>query len=159
MFVLSHGPSAVERWFSVDENILVENLECQSLIGQRMVYDHMFSQKIKLESYELPLDLIKSCSKAYSRHAEALKSCPALKKEEVSRKRKLVMEDIPEVKQRKTNIEECIGCLGKEADELNILAEKKQDFPALAEANSFRAAQKDKRDEIIELEKVLIRGS
>ena len=69
------------------------------------------------------------------------------------------MEDIPEVKQRKANIEECISCLGKEADELNILAEKKQDFPALAKANSFRAAQKDKRDEIIELEKVLIRGS
>ena len=122
----------------------MENLECQSLIAKRMVYDHMFSQKIKLESYELPLDLIKSFSKAYSRHAEALKSCPALKKEEVSRKRKLVMEDIPEVKQRKANIEECIGCLGKEADELNILAEKKQDFPALAKANSFRAAQKDK---------------
>ena len=69
------------------------------------------------------------------------------------------MEDIPEVKQRKANIEECIGCLGKEADELNILAEKKQDFPALAKANSFRASQKDKRDEIIKLEKVLIRGS
>ena len=66
MFVLSHGQSAVERWFSVDENILVENLECQSLIGQQMVYDHIFSQKIKLESYEPPLDLIKSCSKAYS---------------------------------------------------------------------------------------------
>ena len=69
------------------------------------------------------------------------------------------MEGIAEVKERKANIEECIGCLGKEADELNILAEKKQDFPALAKANSFRAAQKDKRDEIIKLEKVLIRGS
>ena len=121
-----------------------------------MVYNHMFSQKIKLESYEPPLDLIKSCSKAYSRYAEALKSCGALKKEEeVSRKLKLVMEDIAEVKQRKANIEECIGCLGKEADELSIQAEKKQDFTALAKANSFHAAQKDKRDEIIELEKVI----
>ena len=117
VFVLSHGQNAVERGFSVNENMLVENLEYQSLIGQRMVYDHMFSQKIKLESYEPPLDLIKSCSKAYSRYAEALKSCAALKKEEeVSRKRKLAIEDIAEVKQRKANIEECIGCLGKEVD-------------------------------------------
>ena len=49
------------------------------------------------------------------------------------------MEDIAEVKQRKGNIEECISHLGK-ADELSILAEKKQDFTALAEANSFHAA-------------------
>ena len=32
--VLSHGQSAVERGFSVNESILVENLEYQSLIGQ-----------------------------------------------------------------------------------------------------------------------------
>ena len=64
-FVLSHGQSAVERGFSANENMLVENLEYQSLIGRQVVYDHMFSQKIKLESYEPPLDLIKSCSKGY----------------------------------------------------------------------------------------------
>ena len=86
----------------------------------------------------------------------ALKSYTALnKEEEVSRKRKLAMEDIAEVKQRKANIEECVGSLEKEADELSILAEKKQDFTALAKANSFRAAQKDKRDEIMEFEKVI----
>lgn len=50
-----------------------------------------------------------------------MKSHAALKKQgEVYRKRKLVNEDIAEVKQRKTNI----GRLGKEADELSILAEK-----------------------------------
>ena len=134
----------------------MENLEYQSLTDHRMVYDHMFFLKIKLESYEPPLDLIKSCSKAYSRYAETLKSCAALKKEEeVSRKRKLAMEGIAEVKQRKANIEECIGRLGKEADELSILAEKKQDFTALPKANYFYAAQKDKREKIIDLEKMI----
>ena len=54
VFVLSHGQSAVERGFSVNENMLVENLEYQSPIGQRMVYENMFSEKIKLESYEPP---------------------------------------------------------------------------------------------------------
>ena len=50
VFVLSHGESAAERGFSVNENMLVENLEYQLLIGQWTVYDHMFSQKIKLKS-------------------------------------------------------------------------------------------------------------
>ena len=77
----------------------MENLEYQSLTDHRTVFDHMFFQKIKLESYEPALDLIKNCSKAYSRYAETLKSCAALKKEEeVSRKRKLAMEGIAEVK-------------------------------------------------------------
>ena len=77
-----------------------------------MVYDHMFSQNLKLERYELPLDLIKSCSKTYSRYTEALKSRAAMKKQEqVSRKPKLA---IVEVKQRKANIEECISRLGRE---------------------------------------------
>ena len=63
------------------------------------------------------------------------------------------MQDIAEVKRRKANIEKCISRLGKEADGLSLLAEKKQDLTALAKANFFRAAQKDKEDEIIELEK------
>ena len=63
MFVLSNVQSAVERGFTVNENMPVENQEYQSLIGQQMVYNHMFSPKIELESYALPLDLIKSSSK------------------------------------------------------------------------------------------------
>ena len=47
------------------------------------------------------------------------------------------MEDIAEVKQRKANIEEWISRLGKEADKLNVLAEKKQDFTALAKQILF----------------------
>ena len=56
VFVLSRSQSAVERGFNINENMLVENLDYQSLIGQRMVYDHMFSQKIKLENYEPLID-------------------------------------------------------------------------------------------------------
>ena len=114
VFVLSRSQSAVERGFSINENMLVENLDYQSLIGQRMVYDYMFSQKIKLENYEPLIDLIKSCSKAYSQNTKDLKSCAALKKEDVSRQLKLAVEDIAEVKQRKANIEEFIDHLWKE---------------------------------------------
>ena len=77
------------------------------------------------------------------------------KEEDVSRQRKLAMEDIAEGKQRKGNVEEFIDHLWKEADELSILTEKEQDFTNLAKANSFRPVQKDKRGEIIELEKVI----
>ena len=37
---LSHGQAVVERGFSVNKEILVENLQQKSLINQRMVYDY-----------------------------------------------------------------------------------------------------------------------
>lgn len=39
LLFLFNGNAAVERGFSVNSNILVENLSKESLIGQRTVYD------------------------------------------------------------------------------------------------------------------------
>ena len=41
IFTLSHGQAAVERGFSMNKEILVENLQQKSLISKRMVYDYM----------------------------------------------------------------------------------------------------------------------
>jgi hypothetical protein len=39
VFILSHGNATVESGFSVNEDILVENLHEESLVAQRIVYD------------------------------------------------------------------------------------------------------------------------
>ena len=39
VLILSHGNASVERGFSVNKDILIENLSEQSLISQRLVYD------------------------------------------------------------------------------------------------------------------------
>lgn len=41
MFFLSNGQAAVERGFSLNKEMLMENLQQKSLISQRMVYDYM----------------------------------------------------------------------------------------------------------------------
>ena len=46
IFVLSNGQSAVERGFSINKELLVQNLQEKSLVSQRMVYDHINSKKI-----------------------------------------------------------------------------------------------------------------
>ena len=68
--VLSHCQSAVERRFSINKELLVENLQEKSLVSQRMVYDHINSNKINIYEYELPSDLLKSC-KLSDRHYNA----------------------------------------------------------------------------------------
>ena len=71
-----------------------------------VVYDHMYSQKFKLKSYEP----FKSCYKrAYSCYAEALMLNSALKIEEkVSKKLKQAVENIADIKRRKATIKEHI---------------------------------------------------
>ena len=51
LLCLSHEQASVERGFSVNSNLLVENMHEDSLIAQRIVYDHVKS--LKLEAYEV----------------------------------------------------------------------------------------------------------
>ena len=66
--MLSHGQSAVERGFSINKELLVDNLQEKSLVSQRMVYDHIKSNKITIHEYELPGDLLKSCKLSNRRY-------------------------------------------------------------------------------------------
>ena len=54
---LSYGQASVEKGFSVNSNLLVENMYEDSLITQRIVNDHMKS--MKLQAYEVKVT--KSC--------------------------------------------------------------------------------------------------
>ena len=53
IFTLSHGQSQVERGFNVNKEILVENLQEESLKGQCIIYDHIQSENIKLQDFKL----------------------------------------------------------------------------------------------------------
>ena len=41
LLILSHGQAQVERGFSTNSQILVDNLHSESLIAQRVINDHM----------------------------------------------------------------------------------------------------------------------
>ena len=99
MFVSSYGQSSVERGFSVNKDLLVENLNQQTLIGQRKVYYYFSSVGIGIHEYEILLALTKSCKSAYYRYAAALEE---KKKERASTeknlKRKLKMDELADMK-------------------------------------------------------------
>jgi len=156
VFVLSHGQSDVERGYSVNKEMLVENLEKSSLITQRLIYDAINADKIKLETMKLSPELMKNCELASSRYKAALRESNALKeKNEVSRKRKLAADDIAELKRKKLCEEECIQNLNQQVEEKSLEAEEKQDFTLLAEANSFRATQKTKTEKVKKLSEMI----
>lgn len=71
MLILSHGNASVESGFSVNKDVLVENLEELSLISQRMVYDTVRHYGGAL-TVEFTSDLMKSARSARTRYRESL---------------------------------------------------------------------------------------
>ena len=47
LLIRYHGQAQVERGFSVNSQLLVENLNNDSLIAQRIISDHMMQKQIK----------------------------------------------------------------------------------------------------------------
>jgi hypothetical protein len=83
VFTLSHGQSAVERGFNINDDTLETNLKELSLRSLRLVYDQI---KINgsISQYDIPKELYLSCSLASAKYKKAL----AENKENASKKRK-----------------------------------------------------------------------
>ena len=50
---LSHGQSPVERGFSINKEIVIENLHISSLSAQRIVYDDLKASKKNIYDIEI----------------------------------------------------------------------------------------------------------
>ena len=70
--ILSHGNATVESGFSINSDVLVENLLEKSVVAQRQVYDgiHHSGGVLKVD---ITKSKIKSVNISYSRYQEALK--------------------------------------------------------------------------------------
>ena len=72
MMILSHGKSSIEHSFSINKTILDSNLQENSLITQRLIYNDFTSENIVLDEYVIPQALKKSCKLANGRYKLAL---------------------------------------------------------------------------------------
>ena len=71
-FVLSHVQSDAERGFSINNNLLVENLKTESLTAQRSVQDFINASEVSVDKMEIDNVLIKNCKAANSMYKHAL---------------------------------------------------------------------------------------
>ena len=104
IFTLSHGQVSVERGFSVNKELLAENLMEESIESQRMVYDHIRSADKPITEILITNDLIKSFKLAHGRYTAVLeerkKQC---KQTDKNLKQKLKGEEIAKVKEKKSS--------------------------------------------------------
>ena len=69
--ILSHGQSSIERGFSINKEILDNNLQEKSLISRCLIYNHFTSENIVLHEY-VTSSIKKSCKLANGRYKLAL---------------------------------------------------------------------------------------
>ena len=158
VFTLSHGQAPVERGFSVNKELQVENLQQLSLVSQRIVSNYLTDFGKSITKVPLTNAFLKSCQLAHSRYATALEmNKNEAHAQEKDRKRKLKIEEIAEVKEKKRALEAAIQSLETDTEKYSFAAEKESNLTLLTKANSFRVTVREKKETLSSLENVFIK--
>ncbi|RXN18476.1 LIM homeobox Lhx6 [Labeo rohita] len=155
LLILSHGQASVERGFSVNKEVMVENLKEHSLISQRVIHDHVRSVG-GLLNIAYTKELLLSAAAARQKYHMYLDDQRRLKQDEQkAQKRKGLMEEITEIKSKKKRLEEDMRVLLKSADDNAEKAESQGKLSFISKSNGFRRAAKEKKRSLETLEKQL----
>lgn len=154
--VLSHGQSEIERGFSVNKDILSDNMQESTIIAYRHVYDGI--RKLSCKAHDLPItkEMMASCRHSYSRYKVQMEDLNKKKKAEeaIERKRKH-QQEISEARKKVKRLESEVNHLLSKADILSNQAEKSRKWSTLAEANGLRDKGNAKKKEVEEAQKEL----
>ena len=132
ILVLSQGQAAVERSFSVNDDILLPNMKAKTLCAIKTVYDAIKAIDIKVHEYKVPDEMLKYCSQArakYSIHMDTIKAEKT--KEAEKRKRAATEDEYTEAKKKMKLLEEEAKACLKQADKKAEESLKKHDFNSL----------------------------
>ena len=136
VFTLSHGQAAVERRFSVNKELFVENLQQISLISQRLICDYFADFLKPISEILLTNKMVKSFWLSHSRYIAALeRKRNATVSQEKNLKQKLKLEEIAEVKEKRA-LEAAINSLETSIEEYSI-----QGFPYWEDGWGFPSNQ------------------
>ena len=109
----------------MNKELLVENLQKVSLVSQRIVYDYFFSTEKTLSEFQISNELIKSCKLAHTQYTQSIETNKkTIVQCEKDRKRKLKMEEIATVKEKKQALEPCVKSLQVDIEKYSIEAEE-----------------------------------
>ena len=154
LLTLSHGSG-----FSVNKEVLVPNLQENSLTAVRVIQSFIMAENIKIADFVITEQLSKSCSQASARYRMYLLEKDKEKTtSEKGRKRKLLQEQLQTAKKRKEDLNSISRRLIDTTDQKVKEAEKKKNAAEMRalimESSATRErSQKNLTEEIPVLEK------
>ncbi|KAL2094403.1 hypothetical protein ACEWY4_009122 [Coilia grayii] len=153
LLVLSHGQARVERGFSINKELIVENQKEASLIAQRLIVGHVRSVG-GVTNVAITKELLLSVAGARQRYHSFLDDQKRASVKEIGvQKRKALGDELDELKKKRNRVKEDIGALEKSADDFADKAESTGNLTFIAKSNSLRRTAKDKRASLEEIEK------
>ena len=153
VLILSHGQSSVELGFSVNKNLLVENLQDSSLIVQHLVLDHMIANYFKPHTFPIDRNLIRSVKSSSQRYSHELaETCKEIAQKEKEEKAKPIVAEVHLLDKQRILLKTTIKDLREESDRLGCYAEKVLKLESVklmvTKSNALKRAANDKQTEL-----------
>nr|KAI8731911.1 hypothetical protein BgiMline_030099 [Biomphalaria glabrata] len=155
LLLLSHGQATVERGFSYNKEVMIENMHEETLIAQRRICDFL-----KVNGGVLDVAITKPLLTAaasgrqnYNQYLEKQKT----KKAEMAKslKRKRHDDELSDLKAKRKKLLEEEKFLRSSTDKYADEAEAKQNFKLLSKSNDMRHEAKVKSAELVVLERTI----
>ena len=143
LLILSHGQAQVERGFSTNAKILVENQHKESLIAQRQIHDHMRYHNQQAHTLPITAKLQNHARQARGRYftSQQERSLSSIKSARDEKLKKLC-DDITSTNQSIMQTQETIKSMNETADRYLFEAEKEKNVSNLRSLVSKSSALK-----------------
>lgn len=155
LLILSHGQASVERGFSVNRQVTVENFKERSFVAQRIIHDHITNIG-GLSKLEISHQLLDAASHGRRRYMEYLDKQRKVQERAHTEKRKRKSSERQEELEKKRMRLTCeIASLQFDADKLATEAEDKAKLVLLTKSNALRNCAKEKQKTLRQVEEEL----
>ena len=158
VLVLSHGQANVERFFSVNNNVLKCNMSEKSIILGKLIIDHMKSHNLLPQSFLITKSLLQSVRSSRQHYEQYLQEREESKHQnEKTEQLKILDKEIGELKCAISDNKKISVKLNEEFLRLTDKAEKQNDIletkELLSKGNSLKRKSSEKLEESKNLRK------
>ena len=153
ILILSQSQSSVERGFSINKNLLIENPQESSLIAQYLVLDQMSANCFEPHTFPIDRNLIRSVKSSRQRYGHKF----AENRKEIARKEreekvKPIVVEVHLLDRQRILLETTIKDLREESDSLGYEAEKVSKLESvklmLTKSNALKRPANDNQAEL-----------
>lgn len=156
IFTLSHGQADVERGFSLNKNLINQNMESLTIISRRRVKDHLLSNKLLPHTFEVPTKLMQYAQSAHRNYVTYLETMKVQEGvEKVSKQREIIDQEIECIMEKTKIIDKTIKILDDGFVKFVETAEKETDISLVSKANAMKRKSSEKKKELEDLEEAL----
>jgi len=154
LLTLSHGQGAVERGFSVNENVLQPNMDPLTITSKRCVKDHMICNNLLPHSMPLDRDLILSVKASRQKYEMYLIEQKKNKLQNDKKQQETVLsKEIETLTVKCKQKQKAVKMMESDFVECMKKAEEKNDMSYVIKANALKRKSDDIKAEIQSLEK------